>query len=195
MTKSHISLIVSLFFTLIFTANASTSFDNISDKLIRFHVVANSNEDFDQKLKLEVKDEVFYYISDITENLATNEDAYIKISENLDVISDMAEKIVFENGYDYEINIDFENEYFPQKNYGEFSLPAGHYTGLKINIGDAKGENYFCVLFPPLCNEIAYDTKDLTTKELDFISSEDIEFAFKFIDIYENVKHQINEVF
>lgn len=190
--KSELALIFALFITLTYTVFATNSYDNISEKVTRFHVLANSNSSYDQELKILIKNEIFYYISDITSNCSTNIETNELILQNISQINSLAQKIIIDNGFDYTVETALEYEYYPLKNYDDFSLPAGYYTGLNIKIGEALGENWWCVLFPPLCNQTAFDTKNLTPNELDYISSTDYEFRLKFVDFFESIKHQIN---
>lgn len=192
LNKFEISLIIAMFLTLGITAFAETSFENMSDKMIRFHVLANSNEQYDQNLKLLVRDEVFDYASEITSDIDDKSSAYDILSQNLYEIEMIATNIVHENGYDYSVDVSLEQEYYPQKDYEDFSLPAGQYLGLKVKIGKAEGDNWWCVVFPPLCNQLAYDTKNLTDEEIDFITNEDYQIKFKVVDIYQNVKKYIS---
>lgn len=190
--KFELALMLALFITLTYTISATNSFEDISSKIIRFHVLANSNEDYDQDLKLLVKNEVFEYISVLTENCFSNEQAQEIIMQNLNVINKVAQEIIFANGYNYKATTTLENEFYPQKDYENFSLPSGYYEGLQIKIGEADGENWWCVLFPPLCNQTAFDTKDLTQNDLDYITKSDFEIRFKFIDTLSTIKNKIN---
>lgn len=187
LTKFDFSLIIAMFITLLITSTSVNSWNQTADKLIRFHVLANSDEIYDQELKLEIKSEVFEYITELTKNEISKESANDIINQNIENINDLAQKIVLDNGYDYIVSTAFENEYYPQKSYDDFVLPSGFYNGLKIYIGNAKGQNWWCVLYPPLCSSTAFDTKDLTTEELDLITQKDYEFRFKFIDTYSNI--------
>lgn len=191
--KFELALILSLFITLTYTVFATSSLDNLSQKVIRFHVLANSDSDIDQQLKLQVKDEVFEYISNLTVNCDTNEQAFDIITENISEINQLAYTVIENQGFSYSCKTILENEYYPQKSYDNFSLPAGYYNGLKIEIGKAQGQNWWCVLFPPLCNQTAFNLKNLDEDDLDFISHSDYEFRFAFIDMFSNIKHQIND--
>lgn len=191
--KSELALILALLITLTYTVFATNSYEQVADKVIRFHVLANSDTDADQALKLLVKDQVFAFISDLTANCDTNEQAFDIISQNIEQINELSAQIIAQNGYSYASVSTLSSEYYPQKSYDDFSLPAGYYTGLKIEIGQAEGQNWWCVLFPPLCNQTAYDTKNLNSDDLDLISSQDYEFRFKFVDIFSQIKHQIND--
>ncbi|MFI3227315.1 MAG: stage II sporulation protein R [Clostridia bacterium] len=191
--KSELALILALFITLTYTAFATNSYQQISNKVIRFHILANSDTDFDQQLKLDVKDQVFAYISDLTANCDTTEQAFEIISQNIEEINTLSSQIIAQKGYSYLATTTLDYEFYPQKSYDDFSLPSGYYTGIKIEIGQSEGHNWWCVLFPPLCNQTAYDTKNLNSDDLDLISSQDYEFRFKFVDIFSQIKHQIND--
>lgn len=191
-SKLELSLLVAMFITLTYSAFATNSTEQLSSKIIRFHVLANSDTDFDQQLKITVKDEVFEYISLLTANCSSNEEAYSIIFDNLEEINSLSSEIIRENGFNYNSSTILQYEYYPTTNYVDFSLPSGYYNGLKIEIGQAQGQNWWCVLFPPLCNQTAYDTKNLNSSEIEFISSENYEFRFKFIDTFSQIKHQIN---
>lgn len=190
--KSELALIFAMFITLTYSVTATSNLSDISEKIIRFHVVANSDDLHDQQLKLNVKDEIFEYISNITKNATTTEDANNIIEENLEKIQIISQNIVYINGYDYNVSVVIQNEFYPQKDYETFSLPSGYYNGLKINIGEAVGQNWWCVLFPPLCNQVAMDTKNLNSEEIDFLQTNPTEFRFKFIDTYETIKYYLN---
>ncbi len=190
--KSELALILALFVALTYTTSANKSLEEISDKVIRFHVLANSNDEYDQELKIEVKNEIFSLISDLTEECLTNEQAHAIINANIEVINNVSKEIISRLGYNYNVETTLQNEFYPQKDYEQFSLPAGYYEGLQIKIGEAVGENWWCVLFPPLCNQTAFDTKNLTDDDLDFITKSDYEFRFKLIDTLSNIKYKIN---
>jgi len=124
---------------------------DIASKIIRFHVLANSNTDLDQNLKLSVRDGIIKkYQDDMIKNktIETNREF---IKNNLDNIAKEAEEIIKSEGYNYSVKVDLDMSTFPTKYYGDLSFPAGEYEALKIEIGEAKGDNWWCVMFPPLC--------------------------------------------
>lgn len=190
--KFDVALILAMFIALAFTSFEVNSFTQTKDKLIRFHVLANSNSSIDQELKLQVKDVVFEYISSITSDANDKYSANDIIAENLDNINVLAHKTITDLGFDYSTTTTLDLDYYPYKSYENFALPAGYYYGVNISIGDALGENWWCVLYPPLCNQTAFDTKNLTDSELALIGGTDYEFRFKFLDIYSSVLAKIN---
>ena len=169
----------------------------ISDKLVRLHIIANSDNEYDQELKLKVRDGIIPIVSEITKDSTDILQAREHILNNLESIKEKAEKIVKQNGYDYDVNISMERGYYPSKNYDNFALPAGEYDGLKIIIGNGEGKNWWCVLFPPLCIPVAEETM-VETASQNGLSKDDIAFItedgycykieFKTAEIYGEIK-------
>lgn len=126
-------------------------YEEIVDKIIRFHVLANSDTDEDQKLKLKVRDEVINYISPKLKDSKSLEESRKIVLENKDIMEEISEKVIKENGYDYEVTSMLSRENFPDKVYGDLIFPQGEYEAYRILIGKAKGQNWWCVMFPPLC--------------------------------------------
>lgn len=123
----------------------------LSEKLLRFHVVANSDSDEDQTLKLKVKEAVVDYLSDFLYDTMTLEETENVIAAHNNEVVNLAKKIVLENGYDYNVSAELTSCYFPVKSYGDITLPAGDYEAYRITIGEAGGKNWWCILYPPLC--------------------------------------------
>ena len=124
---------------------------NYKDKLIRFHVLANSDSEEDQKLKLKVRDEVIKYLQPLLkESNSIKESEKIILSEG-ENIKRISKNIISKNGYTYEVKVNLEYSKFPAKQYSNIVLPAGEYKALRIIIGDGEGKNWWCVMFPPLC--------------------------------------------
>ena len=172
---------------------------DIQDSVFRLHVIANSDSDDDQKLKYIVRDSVINYINEITTNATSKEEVMLIAQENLSQIQSIALQTIIENGYDYTVNINIGNFYFPTKKYGDITFPPGYYDALKIEIGESKGQNWWCVMFPPLCfvdvtsgivpDESKENLKsNLSQEEYDLIStnSTDIEIKFKIVEVLQN---------
>ena len=130
---------------------ANTVSTELSDNIFRLHIIANSNENEDQELKLKVRDAIIEYIENLTANCETKDDVVSLIKTNIDELYNVTNSVISNSGYNYNINIEIGNFYFPTKVYGNISMPSGFYDALKIEIGEAKGENWWCSLFPPLC--------------------------------------------
>ena len=172
--------------------------EDISEKLIRFHVLANSDSDVDQDLKLRVKDEVLKYISPIlNESQSLEESREILKREDKNIIK-IAEDYIKSQGFDYTVETTLTRENFPVKEYGNIVLPQGEYEAYIILIGEGKGQNWWCVMFPPLCfidvtkGQVAYDETEKKMK--DVLSEEEfksvnkkennVNFEFKVIDLF-----------
>lgn len=130
---------------------------NIYESVLRLHVIANSDSDEDQALKLMVRDAVLLEAQNILKGTASRKDAESIISQSTEHLRLVAEKAVRENGYSYPVSITLGKENYPTKSYESCAFPAGEYTSLQIFIGDASGQNWWCVLFPPLCLSAATD--------------------------------------
>lgn len=172
--------------------------EDISEKLIRFHVLANSDSDIDQDLKLRVKDAVLKYISPIlNESQSLEESREILKREDKNIIK-IAEDYIKSQGFDYTVETTLTRENFPVKEYGNIVLPQGEYEAYRILIGEGKGQNWWCVMFPPLCfidvtkGQVAYDETEKKMK--DVLSEEEfksvnkkennVNFEFKVIDLF-----------
>lgn len=125
--------------------------EGISESLIRFHVIANSDLPADQELKLEVKNAILEEMSSILNNSSSIEETRQLLKSNTNKIEEIGKRVVQANNKDYEINASLGIEKFPLKTYGDIVLPPGEYEALVVRIGKAKGKNWWCVLFPPLC--------------------------------------------
>ena len=175
--------------------------EDISDSVFRLHVIANSDSKEDQDLKYKVRDAVLEYMNNISADCSSKEEVIRLAYEHQEDFISVAEKVIRENGFDYNVKIEIGNFEFPTKYYGDISLPAGFYDALKIEIGEAKGQNWWCVMFPPLCfvdvtsgvvpdesKQIMQD--NLSDEEYSLISdneSSDIKFKFSLIEFFKNI--------
>ncbi len=123
----------------------------IYENTVRLHVLANSDSEHDQSIKLAVRDAILEEIASVTEGAQTVEEAEALISANLGYIREIAKKALAELGESYEVNVTLSEEYYPTREYEDFRLPAGKYTSLRIMLGEAEGQNWWCVLYPSLC--------------------------------------------
>ena len=123
----------------------------IADKILRFHVIANSDSDGDQALKLKVKDAVVEFMKPLLSNCDDVHKSKEIVKAYESHILSVAQNVIRENGYNYDVHINYENCYFPAKKYGDISFPPGNYDAIRIYIGKHQGKNWWCVLYPPLC--------------------------------------------
>ena len=126
-------------------------YEEVKDVLIRFHVIANSDNDEDQKLKLKVRDGIIEYLYPYLNESQSIEESRKIISEREDQVLKIAKAIIDENGYKYQVRSELSRENFPEKSYGDITLPQGNYEAYRVIIGDGLGQNWWCVMFPPLC--------------------------------------------
>ena len=158
MTKKILTVLITL--TLLITTLAVLPVHGESEiysNVLRLHVIANSDSEDDQNLKLLVRDAVLAEAQILLCNVYDRAKAEETVMQNIEILRSVAEKTVFDNGYDYPVAIELGKEEYPTKNYESCSFPAGEYTSLRILIGEAAGQNWWCVLFPPLCLSAATD--------------------------------------
>ena len=130
---------------------------NIYENVLRLHVIANSDSEEDQALKLLVRDAILAETQKLLANISDKKSAENIILQNTEQLRLIAEKVVIENGFSYPVSITLGKEEYPTKNYESCAFPSGEYTSLQIFIGDASGKNWWCVLYPPLCLSAATD--------------------------------------
>ena len=158
MTKRILILLLSIavligLLALLPVHNESEIYNNV----LRLHVIANSDSAEDQSLKLLVRDAILIKAQELLSDVSSKEKAEKIISQNADELRLTAENTIRQNGYTYPVEIKLGEESYPTKNYESCAFPAGEYTSLQIKIGDAAGENWWCVLYPPLCLSAATD--------------------------------------
>ena len=149
--KCVIALVLVLFMGLLLVYTyAGDGCRNDHEGILRLHVIANSNKAGDQALKLKVRDAVIEYMAD-QKDLKTVDETRKYLKENKKRLQRIAEGVIAAQGYDYPADVELGVRYIPQKTYGDITFPAGNYEALNITIGSGQGENWWCVLFPPLC--------------------------------------------
>lgn len=150
----YICILSILLFSFIFicmSSYATNVSSDLSENFFRLHILANSDSESDQSLKLKVRDNIISYMSTLTYKNLSKEEAILLTKSHLTDFEKIAKDTIKKEGYNYPVTLTIGNFYFPTKVYGNISLPAGYYDGLKIEIGEAKGQNWWCSLFPPLC--------------------------------------------
>lgn len=178
------------------TSYANSIFNDLSTNIFRLHIIANSDSSEDQLLKLKVRDSIINYMKIATKNANSKEEIINFCKNNLDELKNIAIQVIKENGYEYDVNIEIGNFYFPTKDYANISLPAGNYDALRIKIGNATGKNWWCSLFPPLCfvdisSGVLEDEdskvlkENLNSEEYSLITntSDEMKLKFKIIEI------------
>ena len=201
--KNFIILFILFSIFIFITANnyVSATFNDIYQNTFRLHIIANSNSIEDQNLKLKVRDSIIDYFNSLNISSYKKEDIIKVLKNHTNEISSVCSNTLKEYGCNLPINIFIGNSFFPTKNYSNISFPAGTYTCLKILIGNASGENWWCSLFPPLCfaditnGYIKKEDKDLVKENLSdeeylllYSDNTSIKFKFKIIEIINSLK-------
>ena len=172
---------------------------DISDNVFRLHVIANSDSKEAQNLKYIVRDNVLDYVAQISTTASSKEDIINILQNHLTEIEAIALDTIRKNGFDYSVCVEIGNFSFPTKKYGDIILPPGYYDSLKIQIGEATGQNWWCVMFPPLCfvdvtsGIVPEESKELlqsnlSEEEYNLISEEstDVKVKFKIVEVLQN---------
>jgi stage II sporulation protein R len=185
--------------------------EDIASKIIRFHVIANSDSKDDQALKLKVRDKVLEYMEPKLSKSKSIQESRKIITENNQEITNIARKVIKQNGYKYLVKAALSEENFPIKTYGNITLPPGRYEAYRIIIGSGKGQNWWCVMFPPLCfvditkGQVSYRQTEKEMKQVlspeeyrmvdNQLTSTDgknnIKIKFKLLDIFKQIKNMI----
>lgn len=191
-----ITILFVLFFIITAYSYATNISEGLAENIFRLHILANSDSEEDQNLKLKVRDAILDYMNTLTADMSDKQAVIALSKEHTADFQKIAEQVIHENGYNYSVNIEIGNFYFPTKYYGNISLPAGNYDALKIDIGEAKGQNWWCSLFPPLCfvsissgvideEGEEYLKETLSEEEFSIVSeaSSEVEFKFKIVEL------------
>ena len=159
---------------------------DLADRVVRLHVLANSDTEEDQALKLLVRDAVLERATEILEQSEDRRSAEALLRESLPELEALAGETVRANGYHYAVTAELEDTSFPTKEYDGFALPAGEYLALRILIGEGAGQNWWCVVFPPLCTAASADVPEtalaagLTEDQVSLMAEEDSGYVLKF---------------
>ena len=203
-SKVKMAIILTFLF-FIYTSICAISYANyvstdIADSVFRLHVIANSDSEEDQNLKYIIRDNLLDYMNEICANCTNKEEAISIAQQNIENFKQIALDTIKAQGFDYSVNVTIGNFEFPTKDYGDISLPAGYYDALKVEIGQAKGQNWWCVMFPPLCfvdvtsgivpDESKEDLQEsLSDEEYALVSDDsnfEIKFKFKLLEFFNN---------
>lgn len=169
---------------------------HIADEIIRFHVIANSDSDEDQALKLAVKNTLVKELAPYLKEASSKEAAKKIISDKLEYIKELAVNTIQQQGCSYPVKVSLEECYFPLKVYGEYAFPPGYYEALKVEIGNASGKNWWCVMFPPLCfiDDTYSIVDDSSGKKLKYLLSEEEYESLKINDAPVKIKFRLLEL-
>lgn len=172
--------------------------DELADKVVRLHVLANSDSEEDQALKLKVRDVVLERATAILEQSADRREAESRLRGELLELERIAAEEIAAEGYNYPVTVELENTDFPTKEYDGFTLPAGEYLALRVIIGEGLGQNWWCVVFPPLCTAAPADVPasalaaGFSEEEVNLITEENQGYVLKFkaVEWWETLKEK-----
>lgn len=168
--------------------------EGLSKRILRFHVIANSNTKEDQALKLKVRDEIGSFLKEKLSDAKNLSECEQTVNDNLEEIEQCAGAVIAEEGYDYSVNAMVNTTDFPKKTYGSYTFPSGEYRALRVVIGDGAGENWWCVMYPNLCFAgSVYEVIDEKSKEelrsvlteeeyAEIMAEGNIKVKFKYLD-------------
>ena len=171
----------------------------LASQVIRLHVLANSDSEEDQALKLEVRDRVLETTSALLAGETEPQAAAVLLDQHLDDIAQTAAQEISSQGHDDRVEVRLEQTWFPTRQYQGISLPAGNYLALRVLIGAAEGQNWWCVVFPNLClpavSERALEASTLTPGQISLLQEEETSYVFRFkaLELWQSLKHRLME--
>lgn len=168
--------------------------EHISNKVFRLHILANSDSTDDQNIKLMLKNYILENTQDIIGG-KTLDEAIENAKNNTKEITDMCNDYLKSKGFEYKVKVNVVKEYFKTRVYDDFTLPAGKYNSLKIEIGAGKGHNWWCIVFPSVCLSACTESMGdyLTDDEMNLVSNT-YSPKFKIVEIYESTKEKIKNI-
>ena len=194
MKKIFFALAIFILFTMLSASYSEQIMNDLNENIIRLHILAQSNSEYDQKIKLEVRNEILKAVKDIDIK---------KSSEFLSTAQNTANRYLNENNISYRAKAIKGKFHFPQKTYNNITLPSGEYNGIRIVLGEGKGENWWCIMYPPLCvtqsgglntnkntelklkDSLSSDTYELITND-----SKKIKLKFKTVEFFNKLRKQ-----
>ena len=164
--SKYITIIVVVLLSALCVAVCTSQSVRVSEQIFRMHIRANSNLEADQNVKMQIKEEFVSFLTPLVEGCESKQDVIQMVKENKDNLEDIVDKVLLKNGFTYKSNVKVCNEFFPERYYGDFQVKQGYYDALICELGEAKGNNWWCVVYPPLCfvdynqtNSVVYKSK------------------------------------
>ena len=199
MKRLEISVLLAIVFSVLLSMTSlNTECAEIRSSVLRMHVLANSDSEEDQALKLQVRDRLLEVSKEIYSNSTTKEEAVQETNAHLHLLQKEAQKVVASRGFDYPVSVALENTYFTTRTYGDVTLPAGNYQAIRVVIGEGEGHNWWCVMFPPLCISAASEdeaqlSEVLTPEQMELVETDGYEVRFKCVELYEEFMKYLSE--
>lgn len=197
----ELALLLALAVTLLWGAWSLHRQDDLQEKMIRLHVIANSDSDTDQTLKLCVRDAVLCRAEEILRQSADMTEARARLRDSLPAIGDAAAQELAAQGSGYSVSVALEDTEFPRKTYDGFALPAGEYLALRVVIGAGEGRNWWCVVYPPLCTAAACELEGvaleggMTADDLSLMTGENAGYVLRFrsLELWERLRQWLGK--
>lgn len=197
----ELALLLALAVTLLWGAWSLHRQDDLQEKMIRLHVIANSDSDADQTLKLCVRDAVLCRAEEILRQSADMTEARARLRDSLPNIGDAAAQELAAQGSGYSVSVALEDTEFPRKTYDGFALPAGEYLALRVVIGAGEGRNWWCVVYPPLCTTAACELEGvaldggMTADDLSLMTGENAGYVLRFrsLELWERLRQWLGK--
>ncbi len=194
-------LVLSVFCGLFLYADAMQ--DDVAQKVLRLHVLANSDDAADQALKLAVRDRILKESQHLFKACTSPAESKAVFLQEKERLTKAAEAEIDDRGFSYPVSLSLETTYFPMRTYDGLTLPAGEYEAVRVSIGEAQGQNWWCVMFPPLCfvdgsisSENATQLSEALGKDAAILtptSPADVQIRFKVVDFFQTASHLVKE--
>ena len=172
----------------------ATQCEDIPDRVLRLHILANSDSEEDQALKLKVRDRIVTESAGLFDQVTDRESARAVVEKNMDALREAAQDEVYRQGYSYPVSMELTHMYFTTRVYGETALPAGYYEALRGTIGAGAGHYWWCVIFPAMCLPVAEESQELdgvlNEEQMEIVEegeSAQYEIKFKALEWYEQI--------
>lgn len=196
--KIHLSICFGLICAIMLSlSHFSAACDDLRQNVLRLHIIANSDSNADQALKLMIRDEILKKTDGIFDSADNLQAAQNTVSDNLLVFEEIANEVIKRNGFGYKATASFSTSEFETRYYDDFTLPAGEYQSLIITLGEGNGKNWWCVVYPTVCIPAASKGKleDSVKDESAQIARGGKRFVmrFKTVEVYEKIKKLINQ--
>lgn len=166
--------------------------EQISNEVFRLHILANSDSEEDQSLKLRVRDSLLRYTDRLFSEAENSDEAERIARDNLESLRIVAQREVYANGYDYKVKAEVVNMYFNTRYYERYTMPAGMYDALRITIGSGEGHNWWCVMYPSICISSAVETDKrvedtFSQNQQEIVKGNEYQYKFKVVEIFEKI--------
>jgi len=196
MKRLELSALLALIFCAVVSLMAvNGEYDRVRDSVLRLHILANSDSPADQELKLKVRDALQSEVDEIFGGCIDFAQAQEAAEDNLPRLQELAERTLRMNGCDYPVTVSLEEAYFSTRTYGGVTLPAGRYNALRVEIGAAQGQNWWCVMFPAMCVTGRDEREELESvlseDQIELLEADGYELRFKCVEWYERLREWI----